>query len=207
MGTKFGTWKFGLWKFGLRAVAAALCVGLAFSLSCLSCRAEAAVKKKIPSSSSRTEAPRSAPLPKKGSIAVLVQGPSEQHNASALSIMIQQLTTMGYKIMDQNKLAQIRRSKAAQYALEGNVDAIMKLSSQYGIATTVTVTVTAGQPVENEFQLQTGTATAAVKAISSGGAMLYGDTISGKQVGYTPDEASQKAIEAAIRTAAERMTQ
>jgi hypothetical protein len=29
----------------------------------------------------------------------------------------------------------------------------------------------------------------------------------GKQVGYTPDEASQKAIESAVRTAAERMTQ
>ena len=109
--------------------------------------------------------------------------------------------------MDQNKLAQIRRSKAAQYALEGNVNAIMKLSSQYGISTTITVTVTAGNPVENEFRLQTGTASAAVKAIGSGGAMLYGDTVSGKQVGYTPDEASQKAIEAAVSLAVERMTQ
>lgn len=166
------------------------CTGLAFSLSYPTCRAEAA-----------------ASIPKKGSIAVLVQGPSEQHTASALSIMIRQLTAKGYKIMDQNKLAQIRRSKAAQYALEGNVSAIMKLSSQYGIGTTIIVTVTAGNPVENEFLLQTGTASAAVKAISSGGAMLYGDTVSGKQVGYTPDEASQKAIEAAVNMAVERMTQ
>jgi hypothetical protein len=174
-------------SLGLRVAVAALCMGLSFSLPC------------------RAEAARSAPLPRKGSIAVLVKGPSEQHTASALSIMIQQLTAEGYKIMDQNKLAQIRKSKAAQYALEGNVDAIMKLSSQYGIAATVTVTVTAGEPVENEFYLMTGTASAAVKAISSGGAMLYGDTVSSKQVGYTPDEASQKAIEAAVRTAAERM--
>jgi hypothetical protein len=196
--------QFRLRRFGLRVAAAALCFGLAFSLSC---RAEAAIRKKIPQSLPATEASRSAPLPRKGSIAVLVKGPSEQHTASALSIMIQQLTAEGYKIMDQNKLAQIRKSKAAQYALEGNVEAIMKLSSQYGIAATVTVTVTAGEPVENEFYLMTGTASAAVKAISSAGAMLYGDTVSSKQVGYTPDEASQKAIEAAVRTAAERMAQ
>jgi hypothetical protein len=193
-----------IWKFGLRVVAAALCLGLVFSFSC---RTDAAVKKKISGSPPRKEAARSAPLPKKGSIAVLVNGSSPQHAESALSIMIQQLTAKGYKIVDQNKLAQIRRSKAAQYALEGNVDAIMRLSSQYGVSTTVTVTVTAGQPVENEFKLQTGTASAAVRAISSGGVMLYGDTISSKQVGYTPDEASQKALEAAIMAAADRMTQ
>jgi nucleoside diphosphate kinase len=191
-------------KFGSRIVAAIFCLGLVFSLSC---QGEAAIKKKIPAPQTKQEAPRSAPLPKKGSIAVLVKGPSEQHAESALSIMIQQLTAKGYKIVDQNKLAQIRRSKAAQYALEGNVDAIMKLSSQYGISTTVTVTVTAGRPVENEFKLLTGTASAAVRAVSSGGVMLYGDTISGKQVGYTPDEASQKALEAAVKTAADRMTQ
>ncbi|MDR1649490.1 MAG: CsgG/HfaB family protein [Synergistaceae bacterium] len=167
---------------------------------------EAAIKKKLPASAPRAEAARSAPLPKKGSIAVLVKGPSEQHTASALAIMVQHLTARGYKVVDQNKLAQIRKSKAAQYALEGNVDAIMKLSSQYGIGTTITVNVTAGQPVENEFQLQTGTASAAVKAVSSGGALLYGDTVSGKQVGYTPDEASQKALEAAVMLAVERMT-
>jgi hypothetical protein len=191
-------------KFGLRAVAAVLCMGLALSFSC---RAEAAIRKKIPTSPSKPEASLPAPLPKKGSIAVLVKAPSEQHTESAFSIMIQELTAKGYKIVDRDKLAQIRKSKAAQYALEGNVDAIMKLSSQYGISTTVTVTVTAGEPVENEFKLQTGTASAAVKAISSGGVMLYGDTVSGKQVGYTPDEASQKALEAAVRAAADRMTQ
>ncbi|MDR2180690.1 MAG: hypothetical protein LBP21_10310 [Synergistaceae bacterium] len=191
-------------KFELRMVAAALCLGLVFFLSC---RTEAAIRKKIPGPPPAKEASRSAPLPKKGLIAVLVKGPSERHVESALSIMIQQLTSKGYKIVDQNKLTQIRRSKAAQFALEGNVDAIMKLSSQYGISTTVTVTVTAGEPVENEFKLQTGTASAAVRAISSGGVMLYGDTVSGKQVGYTPDEASQKALEAAVMTAADRMTQ
>ena len=191
-------------KLGLRVAAATLCLGLIFSFSG---RADAAIKKKIPGPPPSKEALRSAPLPKKGSIAVLVNGSSPQHAESALSIMIQQLTAKGYKIVEQNKLAQMRRSKAAKYALEGNVDAIMKLSSQYGVSTTVTVTVTAGEPVENEFKLQTGTASAAVRAISSGGVMLYGDTVSGKQVGYTSDEASRKALEAAIMTAADRMTQ
>jgi hypothetical protein len=191
-------------KLGFRIAAAAFCLSLIFFFSC---GADAAVNKKLPAPPPRKEAPRSAPLPKKGSIAVLVSGSSPHYAESALSIMIQQLTAKGYKIADQNKLAQIRRSKAAQYALEGNVDAIMKLSSQYGISTTVTVTATVGEPMENEFKLYTGTASAAVRAISSGGVMLYGDTVSGKQVGYTPDEASQKALEAAIMMAADRMTQ
>jgi hypothetical protein len=71
----------------------------------------------------------------------------------------------------------------------------------------ITVNVTAGWPVVNEFDLMTGTASAAVKAMTSGGVLLYGDTTQGKQVGYTPDEAAQKAVEAAVLLAVDRMTQ
>lgn len=146
-----------------------------------------------------------AALPKNGSIAVLVKGPSEQHTASTTSIVTQQLIAYGYRVVDQNKLDSIRRSKAATLALQGDVQAIMNLSKQYGFSTMITMQAQAGNPMENEFKLFTGTASVAVMATSSSGARLYADTVSGKQVGYTPDEASQKSIEAAAKLAVSKM--
>jgi len=149
----------------------------------------------------------SAAIPKNGAIAVIVDGAEPQHIASTESIMVQQLIANGYKIVDEKKMAQIRRNKAARLALEGNVDAIMKLSSQYGISTVITARAQAGQPIVNEFKLYTGTASMAVMATASNGTRLYADTVSGKQVGYTPDEAAQKSLEAAVKLAVEKMTQ
>jgi hypothetical protein len=147
-----------------------------------------------------------AAIPQKGSVAVLVKGPSEQHAASTESIITGQLLMNGYKIVDPKVLNRIRRDKAAVLALEGNVDAIMKLGRTYGFSTLVSARVEAGAPVLNEFKLYTGTASAAVMATASNGSRLYADTVSGKQVGYTPDEARQKSIEAAAKLAVERMT-
>lgn len=148
-----------------------------------------------------------AALPQKGSIAILVKGPSEQHAASTASIVIQQLIAKGYKVVDENKLASLRRAKAASLALQGDVDAIMNLSRQYGFSTMLTINVQAGKPVENEFKLFTGTASLAVLATASNGSRIYADTTSSKQVGYSPDEAAQKSIESASRIAVEKMTQ
>jgi hypothetical protein len=151
--------------------------------------------------------PVEAAIPQKGSVAVLVRGPSQQHVASATSIFTKQLLAKGYKVVDQNKLDQIRKNKAAALALDGNVDAIMKLSSQYGVSTMITVVVEAGEPVLNEFKMYTVASSVAVTATSSGGSQLYGDTSSGKQVGYTQSEAAQKAIESAAKQAVDRITQ
>jgi hypothetical protein len=148
-----------------------------------------------------------AAVPKKGTVAVVVDGWDDQHNASAESILVQVLLSNGYKIVDQKKLAEIRRSEAGRLALEGNVDAIMKLSSKYGVSTVITARIQAGMPMQNEFGLFTGTASMAVKATASNGTLLYADTVSGKQVGYTPDEAAQKSIEAAAKVAVGKMTQ
>jgi hypothetical protein len=147
------------------------------------------------------------PLPKKGSIAVLVKGVSDHHNASVAALVSQRLVAAGYKVVDPNKLAAMRRSAAARLALEGNVEAIMNLSKQYGVGTTITVNAQTGWPVLNEFKLYTGTSSAAVMAVTSGGRVVYSDTVQGKQVGYTEDEAAQKAIEAAALLAVDRMTQ
>lgn len=147
-----------------------------------------------------------AAIPKNGSIAVLVKGPSQQHVASATAIITKQLIASGYKVVDPKKLEQIRKNKAAALALDGNVEAIMKLSSQYGFSTLVAAQAESGEPMINEFKLYTGTSSVAVIVTGSNGAQLYADTVSGKQVGYTQSEAAQKALEAAAKLAADRMT-
>jgi PAS domain-containing protein len=146
-----------------------------------------------------------AALPEKGSIAILTKGPSDQHTASVAAILTRELVAKGYKVVDPNTLAAIRRNKAAALALDGNVDAIMKLGKQYGFSTMITAQLEAGRPVENEFQLYTGTSSIAIMVMSSGGQMIYADTVMGKQVGYTRDEAAQKSIEAAAKSAVKRM--
>lgn len=145
-----------------------------------------------------------AELPK-GSVAILTKGPSAQHGASVAAILTREIISKGYKVVDPNKLAEIRRNKAAALALDGNVDAIMRLGRQYGFSTMITAQLQAGNPVLNEFKLYTGTASLAVMVMSSSGQMIYADTVMGKQVGYTPDEAAQKAIEAVARLAVKKM--
>ena len=113
----------------------------------------------------------------------------------------------GYKVVDPKKLEAIRRSKAAALALDGNVDAIMKLGRQYGFSTLITAQVEAGRPVLNEFELYTGTSSIAVMVTASNGSQIYADTVAGKQVGYTPSEAQQKSLEAAAALAVKRMTE
>ena len=147
-----------------------------------------------------------AALPK-GSVAILVKGPSAQHVSTATSILTQKLVQNGYKVVDSKKLESIRRNKAAALALDGNVDAIMKLGKTYGFSTMVTAQVEAGEPVLNEFKLYTGFSSVALMVTGSNGQQIYADTSSGKQVGYTPSEAAQKSLDAAIKAAADKMLQ
>ncbi|MDR1472239.1 MAG: hypothetical protein LBS75_06925 [Synergistaceae bacterium] len=156
-----------------------------------------------------------AAIPNKELIAVVADGSNEQHIRSAEAIMTQHLLMSGYKPADEQKMKQLRAAanasrerEAVKLALQGNVKAIMNLGSKVGLSkfTTVAIRVDAGQPAENEFKLFTGTATLSVVVTGSNGARLYADTVSGKQVGYTQDEAAQKSIEAAARLAVEKMT-
>ena len=147
------------------------------------------------------------PLPKKGSIAVLVKGMSENQNAFAAALVSRQLLAKGYKVVDRDKLAAMRKSAAERLLREGNKEAIENLGQKYSAETTITINAQVGQSVLNKFNLYTGMSSAAVMVTISGGGVVYADTVQGKQVGYTPDEAAQKAIEAAALLAVERMTQ
>ena len=146
-----------------------------------------------------------ASIPRTGSIAILTRGPSEQHAATVATIMARELIANGYRVAAPDTMSAIRRNRAAALALEGNVDAIMNLGRQYGFSTMITAQLEAGRPVVNEFQLYTGTSYIAVMAMSSGGQMIYADTVMGRQVGYTPHEAAQKSIEAAAQLAVRRI--
>lgn len=56
-------------------------------------------------------------LPKRGDIAVLVEGDNKQHIAMAEAMIIEELTSRGYRIVDEAKMKKIKaaavRAKAA----------------------------------------------------------------------------------------------
>jgi hypothetical protein len=146
-------------------------------------------------------------LPKRGNIAVVANGVPDHHNASVVALVSQQLIAKGYKVVDLKRLAAIRRDAFARLAAEENVKATMEWEKRYGAGTTITINVQSDQPVLNEFRLYTGMSSAVVTVVTSEGSVVYSDTVRGKQVGFTPDEAAQKAIEAAVLLAVDRMTQ
>ena len=142
-------------------------------------------------------------LPNTGDIGVVVDGYDPMHIATAEAMIIEELAANGYRVVNEARMKKLRaaaaRAKAARYALEGNVSAILKLNGTYNATATIVARVQAGRPVVNEFRLYTATAQAAMIAVTSRGTKLGGKTAQGKAVGYTPDEAQQKAIEAAVR--------
>ncbi len=147
-----------------------------------------------------------APLPKGKTIAVLVRSISAQYARSAEAILIRQLISEGYKAVDQERLETIRKNKAAVLALDGDVEAILELSRTYGFNVLVSGRATVSTPVKNEFGLFTATASLALRACrGSNGREIFADTISAKEVGYTGDEAGQKALEAATKEVARRL--
>ena len=145
----------------------------------------------------------SPPLPKGKTIAVLVKG-TPSHAAAARSILLRGLIDGGYRAVDEKQLERIRRSKAAALALEGNVEAILKLGRTYGFSVLLSGNMTVPKPVRNEFSLFTATATFSASACySSDGKQIFAGTESAKEIGYTPEEAGQKAAETAARALAE----
>ena len=141
-------------------------------------------------------------LPKKGDIAVVVDGGDEGHVRVAEAMIVEALAGRGYRVVDEAKMKRIRaaaaRAKAARLALQGDVAGILRINASYSVAATVVAYVTAGQPVENEFQLYTGTSSVSLMAVTSNGTKLGGKTAQGKEIGYTEDETQLKAIKSAV---------
>ena len=141
-------------------------------------------------------------LPKRGDIGVVVEGSDPQHVAIAEAMIIEELASRGYRVVDEAKMKRIKmaaaRAQAARYALEGNVEAILRINAHYSAAATIVAHVEAGRPELNEFRLYTGTASAALLAVTSGGRKLGGKTSYAKTVGYTADETRHNALKQAV---------
>ncbi len=124
----------------------------------------------------------------------------------ATEVIRKALIGSGFKVVDEKRLASIRKQKAAQLALDDNIEAIKKLSSQYGIGQYVTGTVTVQRGARNEFGLYTGGATIALKAYSSSGKYILAETATTKEIGYTEDEAAVKSVQTAAQQIADALT-
>ena len=176
-------------------------------LLCLvfACGAEAKPKKKkrtsAPAASSQSSQPDSV-LPKRGDIAVVVEGDDDQHVRIAETRIIDSLIQHGYRVVDEKKMKAARaaavKAQAYRLAMQGNYNAIFKLNASYSVAATVLARVQAGQAVQNQFGLYTGTASVSLLAVTSNGTKLGGRTSSAKEVAFTEYETLMKCIESAV---------
>ena len=173
----------------------------------MTCGAEAAKKKTKKSSAAKnttvdTSTEPDSVLPKRGDIAIVVEGDDEQFVKIAESKIIDSLISHGYRVVDEAKMKQAKlaatRAQAARYAMQGNVAAILKLNHNYSCAATVIARVQVGSPVQNQFNLYTGNASIAILAVTSNGTKLGGKTSLSKQVAYTEYETQVKSVEAAV---------
>ena len=148
-------------------------------------------------------------LPNTGDIGVIVEGIDPMHVSTAEAMIVEELAANGYRVVDEARMKKLRaaaaRAKAAKYALEGNVSALMKLNGTYNATAIIVARVRSGRPVVNEFQLYTATSTVSMIAVTSKGTKLGGKTAQGKAVGYTTEEAAQNAINAAVEEALAQM--
>ncbi|MDR3354739.1 MAG: hypothetical protein LBO21_06845, partial [Synergistaceae bacterium] len=147
---------------------------------------DAAIKSKINPSGNSNSGSAPAPagaaqkpaLPKKGDIAVAVDGSDDQHRSIVESVIVQELINRGYRVVDEKKMKQIRHSaaarKAVQLALAGDMAGLAKLSGSYNASAVIALRVEAGQPRENEFSLFTGTASVTFVVKISGGSQSTG---------------------------------
>ncbi|MBQ6971215.1 MAG: hypothetical protein IJP86_02540 [Synergistaceae bacterium] len=161
------------------------------------------------STSAKSEENHRRVLPRRGDIGVVVDGSNPQHVAIAEAMIIEELASRGYRVVDEAKMKRIRmaaaRAQAARYALEGNVEAILRINAHYSAAATIVAHVEAGNPERNEFKLYTGTASVALLAVTSGGKKLGGKTADAKVVAYTADETRQKALKQAVKDALQQL--
>ena len=142
-------------------------------------------------------------LPRRGDIAVIVEGDDRQHIAIAEVMIIDELINRGYKVVDEAKMKRIKmaaaKAKAAQYAWEGNIEGLLKLNGNYSVSATVLARVRAEYPRKNEYRLYTGTASVTLMAVA-GAKKLGGRLADSKVVGYTVEETMRKSLQEAVQS-------
>lgn len=162
---------------------------------------EAASKRRAKKTQTDSSSEQSV-LPRKGDIAVLVEGP-EEHKSRAEATIVNILVNRGYRVVDEAKMRRIRaasaRAQAARYAWQGDIDKMLQINGNYSVAATIIANVVPEHTRENRIKLFTSTASVSIIAVKSNGIKLGGKTSESKQVGYTEAEAIRKAVDAAIQ--------
>lgn len=152
-----------------------------------------------------------ASLPNRGDIAVIAESDDDHHAKLAEAAIIDALVKKGYRVVDEGRMQKMRQdavnAKAAQLALVGNTEGILRLNANYRAAATIIANIKAGEAVENEFKLFTTTASTSLVVVVSKGSKAGTSTATSKQVGYTGDEAKIKAIEASVKSAVSDLLQ
>lgn len=140
-------------------------------------------------------------LPRRGDVAVIVDGDDSQHIAIAEAMIIEELNRRGYRVVDEAKMKRIKmaaaRAKAAQYAWEGNIAGLLKLNGNYSVSATILARVRAEYPRLNEYELYTGTSSIVLMAVS-GAKKLGGRTAEGRAIGYSFEESMRKSLYEAV---------
>lgn len=169
--------------------------------------AEAAKKRKQSSQNATVTA--DSVLPKRGDIAVIVDGDDEQQVKITEAKIIDSLVQHGYRVVDEAKMKRMKaaavRAQAFRLAMAGNFNAIFKLNASYSCAATVVARVQAGKPEKNSFNLYTGNATVSITALTSRGTKLGGKTSMSREVAFTEYETQMKAINSAVDDAMSKM--
>ena len=175
----------------------------------ITCGSEAAKRKRRPAASNAASSQADSVLPKRGDIAVIVEGNDDYLVKMSETKIIDSLVQHGYRVVDEKKMRAAKaaavKAQAYRLAMQGNYNAIFKLNASYSCAATVMARVQAGKTVQNQFGLYTGTASVSIMAVTSRGTKLGGKTSNSKQVGFTEDETVIKCIEAAVEDGMKQM--
>lgn len=168
------------------------------------CGAEAAKKKRKSSSASAKSSQTDSVLPKRGDIAIVVEGDDEQQVRIAETKIIDSLIQHGYRVVDEKKMKAAKaaavRAQAYRLAMQGNFEAIFRLNASYSCAATIVARIQAGQAIQNQFGLYTGTVSISLLAVTSNGTKLGGKTSFSKEVGFNDQEALMKCIGSAVES-------
>jgi hypothetical protein len=164
-------------------------------------------------------APAFAAMPKNGEVAVIAIGMnyySEEFTHIVEDSVIQELLSAGYKVVDESKKRQIHQAiaqrKADEAFLRGDVNALMKISFGYNVATTIAVRFRVDE-AENTINTgrnrgYTASATISFNAKNSSGNYTGASRspIMTTGAGVTPAKATDRAIIAAASKIAASLT-
>jgi hypothetical protein len=148
-----------------------------------------------------------AAMPNKGEVAVIAVGMnaySKEFSHIVEDSVIQELLSAGYKVVDEAKKKQIQAAVAQRKAdaayLNGDVDALMKISFSYNVSSTIAVRFRVDEAANTvntgKYQGYTASATVTFNAKSSGGdyTRASASPIMTTGTGVTPSKATDRAV-------------